>query len=125
WLKSKPIAGDQSRWGGVNELDGRNKQVAPGILEEAGEADASRDAITKQIGDYYAACIDEAGIEARGLAPFAAEADRIRALTDKAQLAEEIAHLHRVGVPALFEFGSGQDFKDSTAVVAQLDQGGL
>ncbi len=125
WLKSNPIPADQSRWGRFNELDERNKQVLRGILEQAAKADASRDAITKQIGDYYAACMDEAGIEARGLAPIAAEADRIRGLTDKSQLAEEIAHLHRVGVPALFEFGSGQDFKDSSAVVAQIDQGGL
>ena len=57
--------------------------------------------------------------------PLEPEIDRIRKLTDKAQLAGEIAHLHRIGIAALFEFGSGQDFKDSTAVVAQLDQGRL
>jgi endothelin-converting enzyme/putative endopeptidase len=125
WLKNNPIPADQSRWGRFNELDERNKQVLRGILEQAAKADASRDAVTKQIGDYYAACMDEAGIEARGLQPIAAEADRIRNLTDKSQLAAEIAHLHRIGVPALFDFSSGQDFKDSTAVVAQLDQGGL
>ena len=81
--------------------------------------------MTRQIGDYYAACMDEAGIDARGLAPLKAELDRIRQLSNKSQLAAEIAHLHRIGVPSLFEFGSGQDFKDSTAVVAQLDQGGI
>ncbi len=40
-------------------------------------------------------------------------------------MAGEIARLHRSGMPALFEFGSGQDFKNSSAVIAQLDQGGL
>src|ERR1019366_3554091 len=84
-----------------------------------------RDNVTRQIGDYYAACMDDKGIDARGLAPLTAEFDRIRQLSDKSQLAGEIAHLHRIGVAALFEFGSGQDFKDSTAVVAQLDQGGI
>jgi putative endopeptidase len=125
WIKSNPIPADQARWGRFNELDERNKQALREILDEAAKPDAGRDGVTRQIGDYYAACMDEKGIDARGLAPLAAEFDRIRQLSDKAQLAEEIAHLHRIGVGSLFEFGSGQDFKDSTAVVAQLDQGGL
>jgi endothelin-converting enzyme/putative endopeptidase len=125
WLKNNPIPADQARWGRFNELDQRNKEVLRGILEEAAKTDAARDAVARQIGDYYAACMDEKGIEQRGLASIQPELQRIRDLTDKAQLAAEIAHLHRIGVPGLFEFGSGQDFKDSTAVVAQLDQGGL
>jgi endothelin-converting enzyme/putative endopeptidase len=125
WLKNNPIPADQSRWGRFNELDERNKQILREILETAAKPDPSRDPVTRQIGDYYAACMDEKGIEARGVAPLQPEFDRIAGITDKSQIAEEIAHLHRIGVPALFEFGSGQDFKDSTAVVAQLDQGGL
>ena len=69
--------------------------------------------------------MDEKAIDAKGLAPLQPELDRIRNLKDKSQLAEEIAHLHRNGVAALFEFSSGQDFKDSNSVIAQLDQGGL
>jgi putative endopeptidase len=125
WLKNNPIPPDQARWGRFSELDERNQLVLRGILEDAAKPDAARDAVTRQIGDYYAACMDEQGIEARGLAPLQPELDRIAKLTDKQHLAEEIAHLHRVGIPSLFEFGSAQDFKDSTAVVAQLDQGGL
>jgi putative endopeptidase len=125
WIKSNPIPADQARWGRFNELAERNRQALHEILETAAKPEAGRDSVARQIGDYYAACMDEKGIEARGLAPLAAEFDRIRQLSDKSQLAAEIAHLHRSGVGSLFEFGSGQDFKDSTAVVAQLDQGGL
>ena len=125
WLKANPIPADQGRWGRFNELEERNRQTLRGILEEAAKPDPGRDGVTRQIGDYYAACMDEKGIEARSLAPLTEELHRIRQLADKSQLAEEIAHLHRIGVSSLFEFGSGQDFKDSTAVVAQLDQGGI
>jgi len=125
WLKANPIPADQARWGRFNELDERNKQALRAILEEAAKPEPGRDNVTRQIGDYYAACMDDKGIDARGLAPLTAEFDRIRQLSDKSQLAAEIAHLHRIGVASLFEFGSGQDFKDSTAVVAQLDQGGI
>jgi putative endopeptidase len=125
WLKSNPIPPDQSRWGRFSELDERNKEVLREILEEAAKPDPGRDALTRQIGDYFAACMDEKAIDAKGLAPLAAEFDRIAKLSDKKQLAQEIAHLHRIGVGSLFEFGSGQDFKDATSVVAQLDQGGI
>ncbi len=125
WLKGNPIPADQARWGRFNELDERNKLALRAVLEEAAKPEAGRDRVTRQIGDYYAACMDEKAIDTRGLAPLMAEFDRIRQLSDKSQLAAEIAHLHRIGVATLFGFGSGQDFKDSTAVVAQLDQGGI
>src|SRR3954452_13879331 len=125
WLKSNPIPADQARWGRFNELDERNKQALREILEAAAKPDPGRDPVTRQIGDYYAACMDEKGIEERGLSGLTAEFDRIRQLSDKAQLAAELAHLHRSGIPSLFDFSSGQDFKDSTKVVAQLDQGGI
>ena len=125
WVKTNPIPPDQSRWGRFSELEERNKAVLRDILEEAAKPTAQRDAVTKQIGDYYAACMDEKGIEAKGLKPLQAELDRIVALRDKGQLAAEVAHLHRVGAGALFDFSSGQDFKNSNEVIAQLDQGGL
>ena len=125
WMKNNPIPADQSRWGTFEELQERNRETLHGILEDAAKPAANRDAVTQKIGDYYAACMDETAINAKGLTPLQPELDRIRNLKDKSQLAEEIAHLHRNGVAALFEFSSGQDFKDSNAVIAQADQGGL
>ena len=125
WIKANPIPPDQSRWGRFSELEERNRQILRQILDEAAKPDPHRDLVTQKIGDYYFACMDEKAIDAKGLAPLQAELGRIRDLKDKSQLAEEIAHLHRNGVSALFEFSSGQDFKDSSAVIAQADQGGL
>jgi len=125
WMKSNPIPADQSRWGTFEELAERNREILHQILEDAAKPATNRDAVTQKIGDYYAACMDEKAIDAKGIAPLQPELDRIRNLKDKPELAEEIAHLHRNGVAALFEFSSGQDFKDSDSVIAQADQGGL
>jgi endothelin-converting enzyme/putative endopeptidase len=125
WMKSNPIPADQSRWGTFEELAERNREILHQILEDAARPATNRDAVTQKIGDYYAACMDEKAIDAKGIAPLQLELDRIRNLKDKSELAEEIAHLHRNGVAALFEFSSGQDFKDSDSVIAQADQGGL
>jgi putative endopeptidase len=125
WVKNNPIPADQATWGRFNELQERNLAILHEILEEAAKPAAGRDAVTQKTGDFYAACMDEKGIDAKGLTPLNPELERIRAMKDKAELAGEIARLHGMGVAALFEFNSGQDFKDSTAVIAQFDQGGL
>ena len=125
WIKNNPIPPDQAMWGRFNELADRNRDILHEILEQSAKGGAGRDATTQKIGDYYGACMDEKAIDAKGLAPLEPELARIRNLNDKAQLAGEIARLHSLGVWALFQFSSGQDFKDSNAVIAQFDQGGL
>src|SRR6202050_5593515 len=97
WMKNNPIPADQARWGRFSELQERNRDVLHEILEAAAKPDAGRDQVTREIGDYYAACMDEKGIDARGLDALKPEFDRIRGLKDKAQLAEEAAHLQRAG----------------------------
>jgi len=125
WVKNNPVPPDQSRWGRFSQLEERNRDVLHQILEQAAKPDPGRDATAQKIGDYYAACMDEKAIDARGLAPLEPELARIRELPDKALLAAEIARLQRGGADVLFDFGSGQDFKDSNQVIAQADQGGL
>ena len=125
WLKNNPIPPDQSRWGRFSELEEHNRDILREILEEAAKPAPNRDSVDQKIGDYYAACMDEKAIDARGLAPIEPDLARIRGLKDKTELAAEIAHLQRDGVGGMFEFGSGQDFKNSDMVIAQIDQGGL
>src|SRR5437879_4233489 len=57
--------------------------------------------------------------------PLQPELDRIVALQSKDELAEELAHLHTIDVNAFFGYGSDQDYKDATSVIAEADQGGL
>ena len=125
WIKNNPIPADQAMWGRFNELADRNRDILHEILEQAAKPAAGRDATTQKIGDYFAACLDEKAIDAKGVAAIEPELARIRNLKDKAQIADEIARLHAIGVGVLFQFSSGQDFKDSNAVIAQFDQGGL
>ena len=126
WMKNNPIPADQARWGRFNELDERNKQALREILEEAAKPDPNRDSVTRQIGDYYAACMDEKGIDARGLAPLKPELDRIRQLSDKSQLAGADRRLCIGWAWALLvRIRQRAGLQRFHAVVAQLDQGGL
>ena len=124
WIAANPVPADQSVWGRFSVLAERNRTILKDILETS-TAKATRTPVEQKIGDYYAACMDERGIEAKGIAPLNPELARIRAMTDKSTLAEEIVRLHKVGAHVLFSFGSGQDAKNSSEVIAQAAQGGL
>ena len=125
WLKNNPIPADQARWGRFDQLEERNRNELREILETASKPDASRDSTTRQIGGFYAACMDDKAVEAAGLKPLEDELGQVRGLRNKAQLAPVVARLQRGGAETMFEFSSGQDFKDSSQVIAQIDQGGL
>jgi len=125
WLKNNPIPSDQSSWGRFDELQEHNREVLHQIAEKDAQPSSSRTAIEQKVGDYWAACMDESRINSVGTEPLKAELARIAAMQGKAELAVTVARLHEIGVNVLFNLSSGQDFKDSTEVIANVDQAGL
>ena len=125
WMAANPIPGDQSRWGRFNALQERNRTVLQGILEAASSDKPGRSTVEREIGDYYAACMDEKAIDARGIAPLKPDLDRIAAMRDKAAITGAMIDLFRGGTYPFFRFSSSQDAKDSTKMIGDLDQGGL
>jgi len=116
WRKNNPVPADQSRWGRFNELAEHNLAIERDILQAAGNT---------QIGDYYAACMDEATIERKGIEPIVPMLKQIDALSSKSGLAAEIVRLHDAGVRVLFGFRVAPDDKQSDTEIAHVDQGGL
>ncbi len=125
WLKKNPIPAEYSTWGGFTELIERNNAVLHGILDAAALSKAKPGSDTQKVGDFYASGMDEKAIEAAGTTPLEPEFQRIAAIADRRDLARELAHFSELGAGVGFEFGAGQDAKDSRAVIAQLYQGGL
>ena len=136
WLAANPIPGDEVYWSTGSNLELWNEAVLRETMEAASKNDPTRSAVQQKIGDYWAACMDESGIEAAGLKPLQPELDRIAALKSRKKLTLEIAHLHHLFPGAweqadnqtnspFFGFTGGQDYDDASKVVAQIDQGGL
>ena len=120
WIAANPVPPDRQRWGRFAELQELNFTILRRILETP-DADSDR----RKASDYYDACLDERAIEAKGLAPLEPELARVAALARKEDLPPIVAHLHSIGVNALFRFGSRADFRDATTEIANVDQGGL
>jgi endothelin-converting enzyme/putative endopeptidase len=125
WMKENPIPSDQATWGRFSELTERNRATLRSLLEKVSDPKPGRSAIEAKLGDYYATCMDEAHVESLGAKPIAADLARINAITSKTELPALMGSLQHVGVTTFFGFGSDQDFKDSSQVIAEVDQGGL
>lgn len=136
WLTANPIPSDQVFWSTGSGLQLWNEGALRDTLEAASKNDEGRSPVQQKIGDYWAACMDEAGIEAAGLKPLQPELARIDALKSKKDMTLEIAHLHHLYPGAwqggdnqsnspFFGFTGQQDFDNASLMVGAIDQAGL
>jgi putative endopeptidase len=125
WMKANPIPAEYSNWGTFTQLRDNNLTAMHTVLEAAAKAHAPTGSNEQKIGDFYSSCMDTTAIEAAGLKPISGELNSIEAIDDRKSLDATVAKLQQEGIGVLFRFGSGQDIKDSTRVIAQASQGGL
>ena len=63
WLAANPIPADKSSWGRFAELQEHNRVILQGILENSMTPKPTRSVVEREIGDYYAACMDQTAID--------------------------------------------------------------
>jgi putative endopeptidase len=127
WMKNNPIPADQSSWSVFGKLAQDNQRYLWGILDELASRTSGRNATQQKIGDYFAACMDEAAVERRGLRPLNPYLERIVAIKSKREIPALVARLQLATGDSgfFFGFGANQDFADSTQVIAFAAAGGL
>ena len=94
------------------------------IIEQSAAAHAASGTPEQQIGDYYAAFMDESAIEANGLAAAQADLERIAAAKSRADVARLFG---TIGYATLFDVQLSPDYKnpDRYAVVITESSLGL
>ncbi len=127
WQKKNPIPADQSSWSVYGKLYDDNQQFLWGILDDLSKQTTGRTPTQQKIGDYFAACMDEAAVEKLGATPLKPQLDAIAAMKSKKDLAPLLAkqQLENRTEGLLFNFGSNQDFENSNEIIAFADSGGL
>ena len=125
WMKNNPIPTDQTRWvRSFSQLRERDQYLLWKDLNAA--ANDPKAPLQKQYGDFFAACMDTATAEKKGLTPVEPAWEAIAKLSDPKQLAGLLSDLENHGTPdGFFNFGVGVDEKDATKQIAELRQGGL
>jgi putative endopeptidase len=119
WIKNTPIPADKSNYGMFTVLDDLSRDRTKTLIEETANDPNSR------IGAVYASFMDEAAIEAKGLAPFEPWLSQVRAAGSKAALPKLYADASRLGIATPFGGFVGQDDKAPDQYILQMFQSGL
>ena len=135
WSKSAEIPPDRASWGGNAILADTVEQEVASLIKGAGESHPEAGGEAAKIAAYYAAFMDEAGIEAKGAAPLKPELAKIDAITDLKSLSAYLGSTLRADVDVmnntkyatdnLFGLWVAADFDKPTTYSPFLLQGGL
>jgi len=127
WLAKNPIPPDQGGWSVYGKLESNIERHLWGLLQTAADPSVARSPVQVQIGDYFAACMDEARIESLGSKPLQSALEALAQVKDRKGLAWWVARQHlatRTG-RLLFGFDSEQDASDATQYIAAVYAGGI
>ncbi len=119
WEKTTAIPQDRSSYGMFHVLQDLSLEQTRAILEDAAKTRGNK------YGDFYASFIDEAAIQAKGVAPIKPWLNAIAGARDKTALATEAGKLQTMGAGGLFGLGVTQDSKAPDIYIVTTVQSGL
>ena len=122
WEARTPIPADKSNYGMFSVLADKSDERTKEIILQASGAPGTE---ARKIADYYAAFMDEKGIEAKGITPIQPELAKIEAIKDTKGLVAQFAANARMLRKNPFFTIVGQDDKDPENHLAMLAQSGL
>jgi len=135
WIKHTEIPPDRAEVDVFTTLDDLSNKRTADLIEEIAKSNPPAGAGTRKVADLYNSYMDEAAIEAKGLAPLRPHLDAIAAIHDRRELARALGESLRADVDALnntnfhtanlFGLWVAPGFNDSEHYTAYLLQGGL
>jgi putative endopeptidase len=135
WVKTAQIPADRSATGPTQELEDLTAKRTADLIQNMAKTHPAAGTNNRKIADFYAAYMDEAGIEKRGLAPIKTELDQIDAIKTRDDLARVLGSEMRADVDPinatnyqtenLFGLFIAQGLEDPSHNIAYILQGGL
>lgn len=126
WQKKNAIPAAYAHWGTIEILQEQNLILIKNLVEAAAKSSHyPPGSLQQKVGDFYLSGMDQVTIDKLGIQPLQQEFQQINAIRNINELQKVLAHLHLIGVSALFDFGQMQDFKNSKKVIAIATQGGI
>ena len=119
WDARTEIPADKSNYGMFTLLDDLSRERTKTLIEESARDPNSR------IGAVYASFMDEAAVEAKGLAPFEPWLNEVRAIKSKSELPGIFAKAAQYGIGTPFAGFVNQDDKAPDQYILNFFQAGL
>lgn len=135
WIKRTEIPADRAEVDVFSKLSDLSNKRTADLIAEIAKSNPPGSSSTRKVADLYNSYMDEAAIEAKGLAPLRPHLEATAAIHDKRELARALGESLRADVDALnntnyhtanlFGLWVAPGFNDSEHYTAYLLQGGL
>lgn len=135
WINHAVIPPDRVSVNGFSRLSDLSNQRTHDLIDDIAKSNPPAGSDLRKVADLYNSYLDEAAIEAKGLAPLKPHLDAIAPIHDKRELAYELGRTLRADVDALnntnfhtqnlFGLWVAPGFHDPDHYMAYLLQGGL
>jgi len=126
WRAANPIPPSMTRWSRRWAAGEAAKERLKDILDEVSASRSGAPGSVEQlIGDHYASCMDEARIDAQGVAPIHLLLAVIDASQDAGGVQQVIGQLHDLAINVPFGLTSSPDNHDPSQVIADVYAAGL
>ena len=125
WRAANPIPASMDRWSRRWKSGEENKEKLRDILEELARGHWPQGSVEQLVGDYYGSCMNEARIDAAGIAPLAPLLAQIGAMQSPREVDEILRRLDELAVRTPFALGSTPDLHQPTRTIADIGAAGL
>jgi putative endopeptidase len=122
WVDSFTIPPDRSSFGSFTKLAELSEERVRDIIESSAKTPAAPGSNAQKVGDYYASFMDQATIDAQGLAPIKANLAKIAAARSRTEIARLFGSPGYVSAVAV---GITPDLKDPNRYILNVGQAGL
>jgi endothelin-converting enzyme/putative endopeptidase len=126
WRAANPIPPSMMRWSRRWAAGEAVKDQLNAILDGvSARTDWPKGSVEQLIGDFFGACLDEAGVEKLGLEPIKPLLAEIDGLADILGVQRMVGRFHELAIPVPFGLTASPDSHDPTRVIADLYASGL
>ncbi|HET9991477.1 MAG TPA: M13 family metallopeptidase [Kofleriaceae bacterium] len=125
WRAANPIPKGQSRWSRRAVSRDLNRRQVRELLGELAAETWPAGSTEQVVGDFFASCMDEAGVEATGMTRLGPLLAEIRAIRGAADLQRAIRRLHELNISVPFGTSGSFDNADPTRYLENIVAGGL
>jgi putative endopeptidase len=126
WRARNPIPTGKGRWSRRGVAHDANRQNVRALVQElASKTDWPVGSPEQIVGDHYAACMDDATIESKGVSPIAPLLADIDAAKTPADVQRLVRRLHDLGIAAPFGETGAYDNHEPKDFLLNITAGGL
>ncbi len=119
WLRANPIPADRPAWGRMSELQKKNHDALLVLAEEAAKRPGDK------VGDYYASCMDDIGIDKAGTTAIKPLLAKTQGVKDAKTWFAALTELHKSGIWVVWNAFGESGLDDATKNFTWLDSSGL